>query len=388
MLPGDAPPGRGRRRAVGAPGTRAPADAGWAGRRAAPTRTGCCRRAGYARPASGSGRDAGRESHPAAAVPAAPGACLRWGRRLAGGRRRGRRGVGAGRCGRRRRRRGAAAVAAGAAGAAGAGAGPVGGLGGRARRLAVAAGPWRSALSGARSSGLSATFAGALGAGGRLAAAERFAQPAGDRRLHRRRRGFDEFALFIQSGEDFLAGNTEFLSQLVYAGLTCHYISCLRGDSRGPRLGFSYDAWSSGLHGVLMFFATCSVAGRVESRTRRARPPRMCPVNRSMRNALVKARRRIACCTHCGSGCNHAPRPGRLPAVSTITAYSPFPVDTATTRSSSTANSRFRHPTHVRTGPLMCCGAREAEGSRWITAQSSVTSPVVRTTCGSRVSAV
>jgi hypothetical protein len=24
---------------------------------------------------------------------------------------------------------------------------------------------------------------------------------------------------------------------------------------------FSYDAWSSGLHGVLMFFATCSVAG-------------------------------------------------------------------------------------------------------------------------------
>ena len=24
-----------------------------------------------------------------------------------------------------------------------------------------------------------------------------------------------------------------------------------------PRLGFSYDAWSSGLHGVLMFFATC-----------------------------------------------------------------------------------------------------------------------------------
>ena len=28
----------------------------------------------------------------------------------------------------------------------------------------------------------------------------------------------------------------------------------------GPRLGFSYDAWSSGLHGVLMFFATCSLA--------------------------------------------------------------------------------------------------------------------------------
>lgn len=32
----------------------------------------------------------------------------------------------------------------------------------------------------------------------------------------------------------------------------------------GPRLGFSYDAWSSGLHGVLMFFATCSLAGGAE----------------------------------------------------------------------------------------------------------------------------
>ncbi|MDT5174525.1 MAG: hypothetical protein QOG37_1776 [Mycobacterium sp.] len=39
-----------------------------------------------------------------------------------------------------------------------------------------------------------------------------------------------------------------------------------------------------------------------------------------MRSALVKARRRIACCTHCCTGCNQAPRPGRLLAVSTITA--------------------------------------------------------------------
>ena len=92
----------------------------------------------------------------------------------------------------------------------------------------------------------------------------------------------------------------------------------------------------------------------------------------AMRSALVKARRRIACCTHCGTGCSHAPRPGRLPAVSTITAKLPFPVDTATTRSSSTASSRFRHPTHVRTGPSVCLCAK-AEGSRWITAQSSVT---------------
>lgn len=65
--------------------------------------------------------------------------------------------------------------------------------------------------------------------------------------------------------------------------------------------------------------------------------------------------------------------------MSTITAYSPFPLDTATTRSNWTANSRFRHPTHVRTGPPVWVRA-EAEGSRWITAQSSVTEPMVRTT--------
>jgi hypothetical protein len=28
-----------------------------------------------------------------------------------------------------------------------------------------------------------------------------------------------------------------------------------------PRLGFSYDTWSSGLHGVLMFFVACSLGG-------------------------------------------------------------------------------------------------------------------------------
>ena len=101
-----------------------------------------------------------------------------------------------------------------------------------------------------------------------------------------------------------------------------------------------------------------------------------------MRNALVKARRRIASCAHCGAGCSHAPRPGRVPAASTITAVLPFPVDAATTRSSSTANSRFRHPTHVRTGPLglsvRCCA--EAEVSRWITAQSTCSQAVIRTT--------
>jgi hypothetical protein len=99
----------------------------------------------------------------------------------------------------------------------------------------------------------------------------------------------------------------------------------------------------------------------------------------AMRSARAKARRRIASCAHCGTGCSHAPRPGRVPAGSTITAYLPFPVDTATTRSSSTANSRFRQPTHVRTGPSMRRCA-EAEVSRWITAQFTCTEPMVRTT--------
>ena len=70
-----------------------------------------------------------------------------------------------------------------------------------------------------------------------------------------------------------------------------------------------------------------------------------------MRSARTNARRRIAASRHCGSGCNQAPRPGSFLAESTVTAHSPFPSSTATTRSSSTASSRFRQPTHVRTGP-------------------------------------
>ena len=46
-----------------------------------------------------------------------------------------------------------------------------------------------------------------------------------------------------------------------------------------PRLGFSYDAWSSGLHGVLMSFRYLFLlpSGRAP---RNARPPRIFPVNR------------------------------------------------------------------------------------------------------------
>ena len=111
-----------------------------------------------------------------------------------------------------------------------------------------------------------------------------------------------------------------------------------------------------------------------------------------MRNARPKARRRIAAPRHCWSGCSQAPRPGRLPAVSTVTAYSPFPVGTATTRSSSTANSRLRHPMQVRTGPrseaeVAADAAPEAEVSRWITAQSTSHDCLVRTTVGAFVRA-
>jgi len=121
-----------------------------------------------------------------------------------------------------------------------------------------------------------------------------------------------------------------------------------------------------------MFFATCSLAGSwgASSASKYASTADVSgePV---MRNARANARRRIAACKHCWSGCNQAPRPGRLPAASTVTAQSPFPMLRATTRSSSTASSRFRQPTHVRTGPsVFRCG--EAEVSRWITPESTV----------------
>jgi hypothetical protein len=134
-----------------------------------------------------------------------------------------------------------------------------------------------------------------------------------------------------------------------------------------------------------MFFATSSVAGSGAPRNSMCSTTADVSGEPAMRSALVKARRRIACCRHCGTACSLAPRPGRLLPVSTITAYSPFPVATATTRSSSTANSRFRHPTHVRTGPsvLLCANlVSEAESSRWITAKSSVTRSMVRTARG------
>ena len=66
-----------------------------------------------------------------------------------------------------------------------------------------------------------------------LAAAERLAKPPRYRGFHGRGGRFDEFALFAQPGENFLTGDTEFLGQLVHAGLACHYLSISRGDSCG-----------------------------------------------------------------------------------------------------------------------------------------------------------
>ena len=202
MLPGEATtPGAARRAAARRAG--APADAESAARPAAPRRTGCCRRAGCARPAwRARGRAADRASRPGRAG-RRRGRCLR--------RRRGQpRGAG----GRRRRR--------GRRGAAGAGLG-AGGLG-AGRRRGV------RALAAAALAGAPLPLRADLLRRG-LAAAERLTQSTRDGRLDRRRRGFDEFALFAQPGEDFLAGDTEFLGQLVYAGLACHYISCLEATA-------------------------------------------------------------------------------------------------------------------------------------------------------------
>jgi hypothetical protein len=140
-----------------------------------------------------------------------------------------------------------------------------------------------------------------------------------------------------------------------------------------PRV--SYDAWSSGLHGVLMFFATCSL-GRGDrcSDCSKCSNTAVMSGEPVIRNARANARRRIAASRQAWSGCSQAPRPGSFLAGSTVTAILPFP-STATTRSSSTASPRFRQPTHVRTGSpegAMALPCIRAEVSRWITAESTV----------------
>lgn len=99
-----------------------------------------------------------------------------------------------------------------------------------------------------------------------------------------------------------------------------------------------------------------------------------------IRSARANACRRIAAVRHRSAGCNQAPLPGQDREASTETAVRPFPVDPATTRSSSTANSRFRQPMHVRTGPPVDVSA--AEFLRWTTAHSTVTAAEFRTEHG------
>lgn len=96
-----------------------------------------------------------------------------------------------------------------------------------------------------------------------------------------------------------------------------------------------------------------------------------------IRSARANACRRIAAARHRSAGCNQAPLPGQDREASTETTVRPFPVDPATTRSSSTANSRFRQPMHVRTGPPVDASA--AEFLRWTTIHSTVTAAEFRT---------
>jgi len=67
-----------------------------------------------------------------------------------------------------------------------------------------------------------------------------------------------------------------------------------------------------------MFFATCSVAVvfRVRQADKALKNSSTSEVSGEpvMRNARANARRRTAASRHCWTGCNHAPRPGRLPA--------------------------------------------------------------------------
>lgn len=345
MLPGEAPPGR------GAPGRGAPGRGAWG--RGMGRSTGCADENGLlpTRGARGLGIGPGRGPGVMPGRGAWPGGCPGAGAfGCPGAGADGRPGTGPGRAG-------ASAACAAAGGAAPAG------LAG----VAVAS-PLPPALPMALSRALSSDLSGALAAGAlappcALAFAGAFCAavlpPPKDSRS-RRATGAStvDDADLTNSPWSFSRARTSLLvtpSSLANSctrALPATTSPVYEATVVGPRLGFSYDALSSGLHGVLMFFATCSVAGRSG-----ALRNSMCSTTAEvsgepvMRSALVKARRRIACCAHCGSGCSHAPRPGRLLPVSTITAISSFSFGTATTRSSLTANSRFRHPTHVRTGP-------------------------------------
>ena len=93
-----------------------------------------------------------------------------------------------------------------------------------------------------------------------------------------------------------------------------------------------------------------------------------------MRNARAKARRRIAACRHRSSGCNQAPRPGRLPAC--VNGHGPLTVPVRHSHHSEQIDGQLSLPApdacpHRSFGaamPVIGAGV-----SRWITAQSTVT---------------
>jgi hypothetical protein len=181
-------------------------------------------------------------------------------------------GVGAGRAG----ADGGAADAAGAAcatGCAGCGAGAAG-AGGATGGATAAAGAGAAGLGPAALGGAVATppFVAAAGRGAEPfpAAAAGFAPPKDSR--SRRATGastVDDADLTnspcsLSRARTCLLETPSSLANSCTRALPATTSPVWRRQRGRPRLGFSYDAWSSRLHGVLMFFATCPVAGQAE----------------------------------------------------------------------------------------------------------------------------
>lgn len=272
MLPGEAPPGRGPGRGPPAPGPgRGPP--GPAAGRGAGRSTGCWDENGLlpTRGARGAGLGPGRGPGRASAGPVGAAGVAD----AAGAAGAGAAGVGAGPGRGPGRCAGCASTGAEAAGAAGAAGGGVTGA-------AVAGfGPGRGPGTGAPPDDAAGFAAGALLAG---------LPPPNDSRS-RRATGAStvDDADLTNSPCSLSRASTSLLVTPSSLANSCTRALPATTSPRleatavvGPRLGFSYDAWSSGLHGVLMFFATCSLArgGRVPELLRRTRPPRKSPVNR------------------------------------------------------------------------------------------------------------
>lgn len=210
-----------------------------------------------------------------------------------------------------------ASVGAGAAGAAGAAGGAATG-GATGVAATGAAGAAATAPPFVAAGALAAGFAAAFGAAGALA-------PPNDSR-NRRATGastVDDADLTnspcsLSRARTSLLVTPSSLANSCTRALPATTSPSLEATAGGPRLGFSYDAWSSGLHGVLMFFATCSVAGPTSAvKCSSTADVSGEPV---MRSARAKARRRVAASRQRRSGCSQAPRPGWCPALSTVTA--------------------------------------------------------------------